>query len=57
MVTFRIGDLVRYALANKPLGFVVDYREEWKVIKVLWLPSDRPMWVERKYVIKIVDKE
>ena len=56
MGTFRIGELVRYALANEPLGLILDHRSEWKVMKILWTTCDRPMWVERKYIKKIVDK-
>ncbi len=56
MGSFRIGELVRYALANEPLGLILEQRDEWKVMKILWNTCDRPMWVERKYVKKIVDK-
>jgi len=56
MGSFRVGELVRYALANEPLGLIIDHRDEWKVMKILWFTCDRPMWVERKYIKKIVDK-
>ena len=56
MGSFRIGELICYALANEPLGLIIDHRDEWKVMKILWLTCDRPMWVEKKYIKKIVDK-
>jgi len=56
MVTFRIGELVQYTLANEPLGIIIDYRNEWKVMKILWTTCDRPMWVEKKYIKKYLTK-
>lgn len=56
MGSFRIGELVRYALANEPLGLIIAYRDDWRVMKILWTTCDRPMWVEKKFIKKIVDK-
>ena len=56
MGSFRVGKLVRYALANEPLGLIIAYRDNWKVMKILWTTCDRPMWVEKKFIKKIVDK-
>ena len=56
MGSFRVGELVRYALANEPLGLILEQRDGWKVMKILWVTCDRPMWVEKKFIKKLVDK-
>jgi hypothetical protein len=53
MGSFRIGELVQYTLASEPLGIIIDYRDEWKVVKILWFTCERPMWVERNYIKKL----